>query len=789
MILSGSKRKKTMRKRYILIIGILVTICFVGCRKPIPPVNFNKGWQFVKSDLELEKVGIDKVKWEPVSLPHTATIEPKVMDGQWQGICWYYKKFDLPENSKGKEFYLRFEGAMNICDVWVNGVKLIRKQGGYLPVVVNFTTVARSNQPNEVLVRLDNFDNPLTGPKPMRSLDFNMYGGLYRDAYLIVKSKLHITDANYAGIKAGGGVFVTYPKISKEEATVEVKTDVANDYDQSKKVTLVNEIWDGNSKVATAKSSSLIIEGKQSSTITAQINLPDPKLWSPKTPSLYQLKTKIVSNGIVIDEIENSVGIRRFEIKKEGFFINGERMFLRGVNRHQDYPYIGYALSNEAQYRDAVKIKEAGFDYIRLSHYPHSPAFLDACDQLGIVVLDAILGWQYYTRDSAFQQQIFQTGRELIRRDRNHPCVIAWELSLNESWMDEPFIDELQKITHEEYPGDQCYSAGWQEYGYDIYLQARQHRLGHYVESSKPYIVSEYGDWEYFAMNAGFNQELWKDLKEANRSSRQLISEGEVRLLQQATNIQEAHNDNYTTTAFADGYWVMFDYNRGCANDLESSGIMSIDRLPKYSYYFFQSQRDASEKSELYKSGSMVFIASCWNELSPLNVRVFSNCDEVELSLNGKSIGRQNPDKDAISKNLSHPPFTFKLKAFEKGELVAKGYIGGKEVATYSVKTPGTPVTIDVTIDESHCAPKAGCNDVVFVYARLTDANGTVVPLNNIKIDFNIEGDAELINKGSIFTEAGIATGLLRIGNSTNTIKIIASDSLKQKGSVEFKPF
>jgi beta-galactosidase len=775
-------------RKFIFGLTILFTLLFLGCKKPIAPINFNADWQFVKSDAAIDQTGVESVKWEAVSLPHTANIEPKVMNGQWQGTCWYRKTFNLPEESGGREFFLRFEGAMNVCDVWVNGEKLISKQGGYLPVVVNFTSVAKLNQPNEVLVRLDNRDNPVTGPKPMLILDFNMYGGLYRDAFLIVKDKLHITDANYVGIKAGGGVFITYPKATKEEAIVEVKTHVANDYNRSKKVTVINELWEGTTLVSTIRSKSEKLQSNGSIHITTQLNVTNPKLWSPKSPSLYTLKTKVMDGGTVVDVVENRIGIRRFEIKKEGFFINGEKMFLRGVNRHQDYPYLGYALSNEAQYRDAVKIKEAGFDYIRLSHYPHSPAFMDACDELGIMVLDAILGWQYYSKDTAFQQQIWQTGRELIRRDRNHPCVIAWELSLNESWMDEPFIDELQKITHEEYPGDQCYSAGWQEYGYDIYLQARQHRLGHYKEPSKPYIVSEYGDWEYFAMNAGFNQELWKDLKEADRTSRQLLTDGEVRLLQQATNIQEAHNDNFTTTAFADGYWVMFDYNRGCANDLESSGIMSIDRLPKFSYYFYQSQRDASEKSALFQSGPMVHIATYWNEQSPLDVRVFSNAEEVELFLNGKSLGKQMPDANPISNNLNHPPFTFNLKAFEKGELLAKAYIDGKEVVTHQVRTPETPIKLELKIDESQRAPKAGVNDVVFVYACLVDANGTVVPQNDVPVTITIEGDATLMNLGTTTTEAGIATALVKIGMTKGEIKIEAKDAENRKGEAQIKP-
>lgn len=458
---------------------------------------------------------------------------------------------------------------------------------------------------------------------------------------------------------------------------------------------------------------------------------------------------------------------------------------MRGVNRHQEYPYVGYATSDAADYRDAVKIKSAGFDYVRLSHYPHSPAFMAAADELGLVLLDSILGWQYFSEDPAFQAQIQQTCRDLIRRDRNHPSVIAWECSLNESWMTESFIDSLTKIVHEEYPGSM--SAGWQEYGYDIYLQARQHRLEHYAEPTKPYIVSEYGDWEYYAMNAGLNQTEWANLLQADRSSRQLLSDGETRLLQQAANLQEAHNDNHNTPAFADGYWVMFDYNRGYAPDLESSGIMSIERLPKYSYYFYQSQRDATETSDKFTSGPMVFIASEWNEHSALHVRTFSNADEVELILNGIIIARQKPDADTNSKNLKHPPFTFSVEKFEAGELKAIAYIDGKAVAEHKVVTAGTAANLRLSLDSSGKAPQAGVKDTLFVYAQLVDSNGNAVRTNNTPVTFAISGAAKLISPVEVNTSNGIASALVEIGDSLDNITISATSGELQAASLQIK--
>jgi beta-galactosidase len=258
-------------------------------------------------------------------------------------------------------------------------------------------------------------------------------------------------------------------------------------------------------------------------------------------------------------------------------------------------------------------------------------------------------------------------------------------------------------------------------------------------------------------------------------------------LLQQSTNIQEAHNDNFNTPAFADGYWVMFDYNRGYADDLEASGIMSINRLPKFSYYFFQSQRDADEQSPLYNSGPMVFIASYWDQHSDLNVRVFSNCEEVELLLNDRMIARQFPDANRISGNLNHPPFTFKLDRFIPGKLSAIGYIKGKEAARHIIYTPQKPIAIELIMDESGRPPKGGVNDVIFIYARLVDAKGTLIQNHTEMIEFSLNGDAKLISPAIIKTTAGVATALISIGDTSGEIIINARTPDLQESRIIIK--
>jgi beta-galactosidase len=736
----------------------------IGCAQAMELASFGDGWRFRRADVSAAAMpDFNDHDWETVVLPHTARVEalPAGKNApQWQGVCWYRKTFTLPANVKEQEVFLRFDGAMNSAEIWVNGQLAGKFMGGYLPYVMDVSQWVRAGQGNVVAVRLDNRDNPLTGPKPLADLDFNLYGGLYRDAHLIIKNKLHITDAVLADKIAGGGIFVTFPSVSPAVATVRVETQVQNDDRASGAFFIKTTLCEADGKVvATAKTDSLNLGAGANGEFTREIQVSKPRLWSPNSPYLYQLQTELIESNKTVDAERTRVGIRRIEITKDGLRINGKKLFLRGCNRHQEYPYIGNAVPAAAQYREALKIKEAGFDYVRLSHYPQSPAFLDACDELGIIVLDSILGWQYFASDPAFAELKLRECRQLIRRDRNHPCVMLWEVSLNESEMPAAFIQQAKAVAHEEYPGDQCFTAGWEK-GYDVFMEARQHG-GCQGVTNVPCLVSEYGDWEYYAQNAGFAQDKWQDLQPAERSSRQSRGDGEVRMLQQAENFQEAHNDNLKTTALADGIWAMFDYNRGYAADLETSGVMDVFRLPKFSYWFFRSQRNPEEMVAGEKIGPVLFIANNWKSHSPLEVRVFSNCEEVALYLNGRLIGRQRPNHSRTAANLHHPPFTFKFDRFEPGTLRAVGYLQGQEVAAVEGHTPGEIERLTLQVDLSGHPFARGGKDVVFCHANLEDHNGMVVESPPLTIHFGVTGAIKLIGANPIATEAGIGTILL----------------------------
>ena len=774
-------------------------------------VNFNYGWKFLRRDKQdAHQLTFNDNKWHKVSLPHTPRIEPLVVNDQWQGICWYRKRFKVDNAHKGRKLFLDFGAAMQVADVWLNGRHIKTHHGGYLPFTIDITKQVKYGGDNLISIRLDNRDNPDVPPgKPLKKLDFCMYGGLYRNVNMRITDKLHITNAVYADKVGGGGVFITSSNVSDDSAVVQIKTHVINEHARSKRCKVMSLLINHEGQpVNTEVWKHVELASGADHHFVRQITIDNPGLWHPHHPYLYTVHTIVADESGPVDSVETRIGIRHISFgASDGFRINGRRMYLRGTNHHQEYPYIGYALSDNAQYRDARKIKDAGFDYIRLSHYPHSPAFMDACDELGLVVMNCIPGWQFMG-EKTFREISLQNCRDIIRRDRNHPCVILWEVSLNETKMDDEFILQTHRIAHEEYPGEQCYTCGWVDDQYDVFIQARQHGGCHnYKNADKACVISEYGDWEYYSQNAGLDQPGFKNLKKEERNSRQLRGFGQKRLLQQAMNFQEALNDNLSTPAVGDGLWVMFDYNRGYHDSIESSGPMDIFRLPKFSYYFFQSQRDSDTVLTNAQSGPMVHIASYWKKDSPRRVRVFSNCPEVALYLNGQLIEKRQPDKNRFSDRLQHAPFIFTLKKldvtaknpingaktapalqnrgeqkafdagvkFSPGVLRAVGLIDGKERVSHEVRTPDSPKKLAIRFDTSSRNLKADGVDTIFVHASVVDVSGTVVPDDSRPITFEVSGPGRLIGSNPIQAEAGIATVLLRSETKAGSIIIKTS--------------
>lgn len=750
-------------------------------------VNFGSDWEFKREEANSN--------WEKITIPHTAKIEPLVVNNQFQGTCWYQKKFAV-SNAKNKKVFLYFEGVMQETDVWINDQKVTNHKGGYLPFTVDITPFLKSKG-NMIKVKVNNEDNPEFLPgKPLKDLDFNYYGGIYRNVYLITTDKLYITNPIQANKKASGGIYVNFENSNKDKASGTVQVHLKNEYTVEKKANLKFILTDIEGKKLEFKSEVFSINANSDKAISQNIVVSNPKLWSISNPNLYHLEVQIIANNKIIDSYSEKIGIRKSEIKEDGYYLNDEKLYITGTNEHQEYPYLGYAISDEAQYRDAVKIKNAGFDLVRMSHYPHAEAFLNACDELGILVMNSLTGWQFFGNET-FQKNALQDIREMARRDRNHPSIIFWEASLNETQMSESFMQEATKALKEELPFPNNYSACWiDKENYDIFIPARQHGKApdywtKYNKGNRKIFIAEYGDWEYYAQNAGFNQTQFANLKEEERTSRQLRAHGEKRLLQQAYNFQEAANSNRKgKQTIGEANWVMFDYNRGYSNDLESSGISDIFRIPKFSYSFYQSQRDANVILDAkLTSGPMVKIANNWTETSPLNVTVYSNCDAVALYLNDVLVAKQKPLINLNSDQLKHPPFVFKMDKFISGTLRAEGFIKGEKAVSNVVKTPEKPSKMDLSYDISSTPINPDFPDMVFVYAKITDANGTLIPTATNEVTFSLlEGNAELIGENPVKAEAGIATIILKTTHFKKPIAIIASSVNLENGAIEIKP-
>ena len=751
-------------------------------------VNFGSDWEFKRDE--------PNSNWEKITIPHTAKIEPLVVNNQFQGRCWYQKKFTV-SNSKDKKVFIYFEGVMQEADVWINDQKVSNHKGGYLPFTVDVTPFLKPNKENNIKVKVNNEDNPEFLPgKPLKDLDFNYYGGIYRNVYLITTDKLYITNAIQANKKASGGIYVNFDNINKNNASGTIQVHLKNEYAVEKNASLKCILSNNEGTKLEFKSEGFVINANSDKTITTTIVVDNPKLWSVSKPNLYDLEVQVIANNKIIDAYSEKIGIRKSEIKADGYYLNDEKLYITGTNQHQEYPYLGYAISDEAHYRDAVKIKNAGFDFVRMSHYPHAEAFLNACDELGILVMNSLTGWQFFGNET-FQKNAIQDIREMARRDRNHPSIIFWEASLNETQMSENFMKEAAKELKEELPFGNNYSACWiDNKNYDIFIPARQHSKApdywtKYNTGNKKIFIAEYGDWEYYAQNAGFNQTEFSNLKEDERTSRQLRAYGEKRLLQQAYNFQEAANSNRKgANTIGEANWVMFDYNRGYSNDLESSGISDIFRIPKFAYSFYQSQRDASVILDTKLiSGPVVTIANYWTATSPLKVTVYSNCDSVALYLNDDLVAKQKPFISPDSDQLKHPPFVFNLDRFISGTLRAEGIINGEKVVSSFVKTPEKPTKIELTYDISSKPINPDFPDMIFVYAKITDANGTIIPTATNEVTFVVsKGDAELIGDNPVKTEAGIATIILKTTHLRKPISIRASGVNLQNGALEIKP-
>ncbi|CAF4687716.1 unnamed protein product [Rotaria sp. Silwood1] len=546
---------------------------------------------------------------------------------------------------------------MHEADVWVDSLHVGRHLGGYLPFYIEIPSG------RNITVRLRNTDNSLIPPgKNLFALDFNYYGGLYRHVWLLRKP---------AHLRFDRHIRIQYENISRAQVTLRVQFSVIHTPSKLGQYR-IRYLLDSHELLP----SSILLQensSKKSDSYDVKMNVFNPRLWSPSQPNLYEFLLELLSDigteeGIV-DRHNISIGLRSLEFRSDNshLFLNGQQMdFLVGTNRHQEYPYVGYALSDQAQYRDAYKIKKAGFNLVRCSHYSPSPAFLDACDRLGLLVINSIPGWQFFSNET-FQKNSLDDVREMLRRDCNHPSVFLWEASLNESPMTKEFMARAHAIVKEEL--SHGLTSGWldEENIYDVFTPARQH---------------------------GQPPDYYKNYRAKNNKPLLLA------------------------------------------------------------------------ESQCTSCAPMIFIASYWTNSSNTSVTVYSNCEHVELQLNGERImngGKQQHD----SSHLLRPPYIFNIDRYIPGRLDATGFISGKAVVRIHQSTPGN-IRHHLNIEIDLSGQSLTTKDLVFVYAYICDHNDTVIPNADDLITFsllNARNYALLIGDNPVRAEAGIASILLKTTN------------------------
>ena len=782
--------------------------------------QFNEGWRFCLGDVAgAEAVAFDDAQWEVVTAPHSVQLAPADVSGcrNYQGVCWYRKHFRVPQELAGRLVTVHFEAIMGKQQVYVNGRLMGEYRGGYLPVIVNLTQAGvQAGDECLIAVKADNSDDKSYPPGKLQTqLDFAYHGGMYRDVWLIGRSAVHISDPLERGQVAGGGVFVHFDNISDRSADVFIDVEVGK---------ALSQLLPAGRGVASAQVAAVIkdADGKLVKTLKQKVRLGDgayqtarlsttirnPRLWSPEDPYLYTVELRVSASstgGAMTSSADGGIvrmGIRKAEFRgRDGFWLNGKPYHqLVGGNRHQDFAYVGNALPNSQQWRDALRLKNAGFTIIRAAHYPQDPAFMDACDELGLFVIVPTPGWQYWNKDPQWGELVHQNTRLIIRRDRNHPSVLMWEPILNETRYPKDFALKALQITRDEFPwpGRPVAAADLNSEGvkdnydvvydwaYNVPAVAGQgaDAQGDYA-NGKCVFTREWGEYvdDWYAHNA------------INRAAR---GWGEQAMLAAALSLTDTYGMMFRgQRQFIGGcQWHPFDHQRGYHPDAYVGGIYDAFRQKKYAYEAFRAQlpaqADAAAPSPIAPIGPYLYIAHEMTPFSPNDVTIFSNCDSVRLTaLSGWKTMTLPVAHDAAG--MPCAPVVFKdcwdfwqarnlsytQRNWQGVKLVAEGIIGGQVVCREEKMPSRRSTKLRLQADEMGRKLVADGADFIVVVAEVTDDNGNVRRLAREHISFTVEGEGTIIGDASIMAnprqvEWGSAPVLVRSTHQAGPIRIIA---------------
>lgn len=770
-----------------------------GCGREV--FSMNPAWRFYRGALAGAEVpSYDDSSWRVVSLPHGIEYLPVEASGcvNYQGEVWYRKHFVPEKTLRGRKLFLHFEAIMGKSRIYMNGKLLTEHFGGYLPVSVDVTDELKWDEENVVAVWADNSNDPTYAPgKPQDMLDYAYFGGIYRDCWLIAHSKVYITDPNYERETAGGGLFVATSEVSDTSADILLRLHLRNDGGRDFTGRVVYSLEDRDGRCVASAQQRVSLPHEKAASRDSRLRVVAPQLWSPLSPYLYDLYVRVYDNhGNVIDGYRRRVGIRSIEFRgKDGFFLNGKPYGkpLIGVNRHQDFALVGNAVPNSIHWRDAKKLKALGIEVIRNAHCPQDPAFMDACDELGLFVIVNTPGWQFWSDDPLFGRRVCDDIRNMVRRDRNHPCVWLWEPVLNETWYPEDFAAQARDIVREEYPYPSCYSGcDMQARGAEFFSVQFTHPLPiEKRDSAVTYFTREWGD----------HVDSWNSHNSPSRAARNW---GERPMLIQAEHYASPRYECVCYDALfrqsphhvGGCLWHAFDHQRGYHPDPFYGGLMDAFRQPKYAYYMFMAQRPVRGVAGSVGTGPMVYIAHAMTPFSDRDVTVYSNCDEVRLTFTAGGASRTYR-RDSLRGGMPSPIIVFPeaydfttdkdLTRAEHGEdvwLLAEGLIDGEVVARHKIFPARRPEQIRLRVDDEGVGLQADGSDFVTVIAEVTDRNGNVKRLNNHSIRFHVEGEGRILGDADIQANPapvrwGSAPVLIQSTTVPGKIRITASALLE----------
>jgi beta-galactosidase len=679
----------------------------------------NRNWRFSLQRAQNDTaLNFDDSKFEQVAIPHTNKKLPwhGFDEKSYEFVSIYRRKFRLPSEARGRHVFIDFDGAMTASTVWINGQRLGEYKGGYTPFSFDLTPHINWSGDNLLAVELDSTERADIPPFG-RQIDYLTFGGIYRDV------RLRLVQATFIE-----NIFAKPRDVLTDHPAVDVSCFIGRLAPQQSPLTLEAELRDGERILAHAtKSIPAGVAGADPIAYDVTLgNLSGVRKWDLMHPNLYSVVVRLKQRDSVLDQDQRRIGFREARFTDHGFELNGTVIKLRGLDRHQTFPFVGQAMPARVQRRDAHILKrELKCNIVRTSHYPQSSHFLDACDEVGLLVFEEIPGWQHIG-DAQWQDLSIDNVRRMIRRDWNHPSVILWGVRINESHDNHDFYTKTNALAHSLDPTRQT--------GGVRYFQESE-----FLEDV--FTMNDFG----FPLKPP-NHPLYLNTEFVGHTYPTKMYDNGERLAEHIRRHARVHNQLASNAQYAGGLgWCAFDYDTheefGSGDRICYHGVSDIFRLPKPAGHFYQSQCDPAE--EIVLEPAFLWAAGDdWSQTMETAL-ICSNCDHLKLYVGDKLVAEADPDRTTFG-NLPHPPFTINLRhGLKKDVLRIEGYIGAKKVIEKKFSNRGVDEQFLVAADDTTLIADGA--DSTRIVMRVTDEFGNLQRYSTAAISLSLEGPAEIV--------------------------------------------